>query len=214
MVELSRPGQAGNARGQLRIGPAGSPTTSPWSRIGPPSAKRDDGRPIRELRVTPFSAPADAPDPLVEPDVHARGFRQAREARRSELVEDYLELISDLIRSGGEARQVDIAARLGVAQPTVAKMLRRLAEEGLVVQRPYRGVFLTAVGEEVADAARSRHHLVESFLLAIGVCPETARRDAEGIEHHVSEETLHAFKAFLARAEAPPSARAESGQAG
>ncbi|NNM71922.1 manganese-binding transcriptional regulator MntR [Enterovirga sp. DB1703] len=133
---------------------------------------------------------------LVDADVHAHGFRQARKARRLELVEDYLELISDLIASGGEARQVDIAARLGVAQPTVAKMLKRLAEDGLVSQKPYRGVFLTERGEELAKYARKRHQIVESFLLALGIEPETARRDAEGIEHHVSRETLEAFRRF------------------
>jgi len=135
-------------------------------------------------------------DGLVEVDEHAHGFRQAREARRSELVEDYLELIDDLLRDGGEARQVDIAARLGVAQPTVARMLRRLADEGLVSQRPYRGVFLTEGGRELAERFRERHRIVEGVLLALGVCPETARRDAEGIEHHVSAETLDAFKRF------------------
>ncbi|MDX1464419.1 MAG: MarR family transcriptional regulator, partial [Halomonas sp.] len=60
-----------------------------------------------------------------------QGFRKARDARRTELAEDYVELISDLIADSGEARQIDIARRLGVAQPTVAKMLKRLAEEGL-----------------------------------------------------------------------------------
>ncbi len=136
-------------------------------------------------------------DPLVVPEIHAHGFRQARQARRAELVEDYLELIADLIADGGEARQVDIAARLGVAQPTVARMLRRLAEEGLVSQRPYRGVFLTEAGEELAREARRRHHVVESLLLALGVPPDTARRDAEGIEHHVSRETLDAFRRYV-----------------
>ncbi|WP_163117394.1 helix-turn-helix domain-containing protein, partial [Acinetobacter baumannii] len=84
-------------------------------------------------------------------------FRQAREARRLELVEDYVALIADLIGDGGAARQVDIAARLGVAQPTVAKMLTRLAEEGFVQQRPYRGVFLTPAGRVLAAQARERH---------------------------------------------------------
>jgi DtxR family manganese transport transcriptional regulator len=133
---------------------------------------------------------------LVDADVHAHGFRQAREARRLELVEDYIELISDLIGSGGEARQVDIAARLGVAQPTVAKMLKRLVDEGLVSRKPYRGVFLTERGEALAQDARKRHQIVETFLLALGVEAETARRDAEGIEHHVSRETLDAFRRF------------------
>jgi DtxR family manganese transport transcriptional regulator len=127
----------------------------------------------------------------------SHGFRQAREARRAELVEDYLELVADLIASGGEARQVDIAARLGVAQPTVAKMLKRLADEGLVSQKPYRGVFLTESGEALAKHARKRHQIVESFLLALGIDAETARRDAEGIEHHVSRETLEAFRRFV-----------------
>ncbi len=130
---------------------------------------------------------------------HSEGFRQAREARRAELVEDYVELIADLIDDGGEARQVDIAARLGVAQPTVAKTLKRLADEGLIVQRPYRGVFLTDAGRVLAEDSRRRHQIVETFLRALGVSPETARVDAEGIEHRVSEETLAAFGRYLTR---------------
>jgi DtxR family manganese transport transcriptional regulator len=136
---------------------------------------------------------------LVATETQVESFRQAREARRLELVEDYVELIADLIADGGEARQVDIAARLGVAQPTVAKMLRRLIDEGLISQRPYRGVFLTALGREIAARSRARHQLVESFLRALGVSQETAQRDAEGIEHHVSSETLEAFAGFIAR---------------
>jgi DtxR family manganese transport transcriptional regulator len=133
---------------------------------------------------------------LVDVETHVESFRQAREARRVALVEDYLELIADLIREAGEARQVDIAARLGVAQPTVAKMLRRLAAEGLVARRPYRGVFLTEKGAAVAERSRDRHRIVEGFLLALGVDADTARRDAEGIEHHVSDQTLAAFARF------------------
>jgi DtxR family manganese transport transcriptional regulator len=140
-----------------------------------------------------------SPEPvLVDAEAHSAGFRQVREARRLELVEDYVELIADLIGDGGEARQVDIAARLGVAQPTVAKMLKRLAEDGLVQQRPYRGVFLTEAGRALAAEARERHRIVESFLLALGVSPDVARCDAEGIEHHVSRETLDAFRRFTA----------------
>lgn len=150
------------------------------------------------LRAPRPSKPTVA-DVLVPCETHVEGFRQAREARRSALVEDYVELIADLIDDGGEARQVDIAARLGVAQPTVAKMLKRLAEDGLVAQRPYRGAFLTAAGQALALRSRERHRVVERFLITLGVGPETARRDAEGLEHHVSEETLDAFTRFVAR---------------
>ena len=133
---------------------------------------------------------------LVNVEEHIEGFRQVREAHRRELIDDYVELISDLIREVGEARQVDMAARLGVSQPTVAKMLKRLASVGLIEMIPWRGVFLTPEGEKLAQESRERHQLVENFLLVLGVSPEIARRDAEGMEHHVSEETLVKFREF------------------
>lgn len=133
---------------------------------------------------------------LVNVEEHVEGFRQVREAHRRELIDDYVELISDLIIEVGEARQVDMAARLGVSQPTVAKMLKRLASVGLIEMIPWRGVFLTPEGEKLAQESRERHQIVENFLLVLGVSPEIARRDAEGMEHHVSQETLDAFRMF------------------
>lgn len=133
---------------------------------------------------------------LVNVEEHVEGFRQVREAHRRELIDDYVELISDLIIEVGEARQVDMAARLGVSQPTVAKMLKRLASVGLIEMIPWRGVFLTAEGELLAQESRERHQIVENFLLMLGISPEIARRDAEGMEHHVSKETLEAFSRF------------------
>lgn len=136
--------------------------------------------------------------PLPHADDHSEGFKQVREARRTALVEDYVELIADLIAEGQEARQVDIAQRLGVAQPTVAKMLARLTENGLISRKPYRGVFLTDAGYKLAGESRERHETVEDFLKMLGVCEKTARIDAEGIEHYVSAETLEAFRRALA----------------
>ena len=130
-------------------------------------------------------------------ETQAEAFQKCRDARRTELAEDYVELIADLIASAGEARQTDIARCLGVAQPTVAKMIRRLSEDGLVTQKPYRGVFLTDAGETLARRSRRRHEIVEAFLRRIGVGEDAARKDAEGIEHHVSSETLRAFERFL-----------------
>ena len=138
-------------------------------------------------------------EPLPDADTHSEGFRHTREARRGALVEDYVELIGDLIEDGNEARQVDIAARLGVAQPTVAKMLARLAAEGLVTRKPYRGVFLTPAGRKVAHESRARHQTVVAFLRSLGVSAETARIDAEGMEHYVSAETLEAFRKAMAK---------------
>lgn len=110
------------------------------------------------------------------------------------MAEDYVELIADLIETQGEARVVDLAERMGVSQPTVAKVLTRLRREGLVTSRPYRSLFLTDAGQTMAEMSRRRHQIVLNFLKAIGVDDETAEIDAEGVEHHVSEETLAAFE--------------------
>lgn len=140
--------------------------------------------------------PADA-DPRV-PEEQADAFQVTREAHRSEVNEDYVELIADLIDQRGEARPVEIAERMGVTQPTVSKTLVRLQREGLIVRRPYRSVFLTGEGKALAEACRRRHRLVVAFLVALGIDEATAEQDAEGIEHHVSARTLQAFARFVA----------------
>jgi DtxR family manganese transport transcriptional regulator len=125
-------------------------------------------------------------------------FQQARAAQATALLEDYVEMIGDLIAEHGEARITDIAERMGVAHPTATKAVARLKREGLAVSRPYRGVFLTDEGAALAEKVRARHRVVVAVLVAVGVPPEAAELDAEGIEHHVSETTLRAFEAFLA----------------
>jgi DtxR family transcriptional regulator, manganese transport regulator len=123
----------------------------------------------------------------------ARNFRATRDARRTEVIEDYVEMIADLIDTTGEARTVDVADRLGVSHATVVKTVTRIRALGLVTSRPYRGIFLTDRGRAIANASRSRHEVVLAFLRAIGISEETVQRDAEGMEHHCSPETLAAF---------------------
>lgn len=132
-------------------------------------------------------------------DVQADGFARVRQAHESEMAEDYVELIAELIEATGEARPVDMAERLGVKPPTVTKNLTRLTRDGLVRRERYRSIFLTEAGEELARACRERHQTVLSFLLALGIDEEVAAHDAEGIEHHVSGATLRAFEAFLTK---------------
>jgi DtxR family manganese transport transcriptional regulator len=134
---------------------------------------------------------------LLPEATQARRFGRARLARASTLLEDYAELIADLLAAEGAARPTDIARRLGVSHVTVVKALTRLKREGLTTALPYRGVLLTQAGEELAARVRARHRLVVDLLLAVGVPPEDAENDAEGIEHHVSPRTLDAFARFL-----------------
>jgi DtxR family manganese transport transcriptional regulator len=135
--------------------------------------------------------------PLPAEQTQARRFGKARTARSTAVLEDYVELISDLLGTTGEARPTDIARRLGVSHPTAIDTIARLKREDLVTARPYRGVFLTEKGENLAKRVRARHRLVVDVLLALGVPQEAAEADAEGIEHHVSDVTLKAFAEFL-----------------
>lgn len=132
-------------------------------------------------------------------DQQVANFCHTRRARKAEIAEDYVELIADLIDTDGEARAVDIARRLGVSHATVIKTVARLQREGLVVTKPYRSVFLTEEGRRMAQWSRDRHELVVKFLLALGVSAEAAHADAEGMEHHVSPETLAAFQRHIER---------------
>ncbi len=136
---------------------------------------------------------------MPEEPTQALRFGKARTARSATLLEDYVELIADLLANRGEARATDVAKRLGVTHPTAVKSIARLKREGLVTARPYRGIFLTEAGHLLAERVRVRHRLMVELLLAVGVPAEAAEADAEGMEHHASEATLAAVTRFLAR---------------
>jgi len=127
-------------------------------------------------------------------DDSAAKFDRIRRAHQSEVAEDYVEMIAELIDETGEARTVDLASRFGVTSPTVNAIIQRLQREDLVETRPYRSIFLTDAGRALAEASRKRHKIVFDFLVSIGVPPTIAEEDAEGVEHHVSPETLAVFE--------------------
>lgn len=127
----------------------------------------------------------------------AARFQRTRQDHARELAEDYVEMIRALTAETGEARSTDMADRLGVSPVSVGKTLKRLQKEGLVTYQPYRSIFLTERGRALAESSEARHQVVRDVLLKLGVDPENAETDAEGIEHHVSAATLEAFGRFL-----------------
>lgn len=136
---------------------------------------------------------------LADPTTQASWFARVREAHQTETIEDYVELIADLIDVQKEARASDLAKRLGVSHPTVTKMLSRLQDEGYIESQPYRSIFLTDKGQTLAKKCKERHQIVLEFLIRLGVDPDTAEFDAEGIEHHISEQTLQIMKDFKSK---------------
>ena len=153
--------------------------------------------------MTPRSAPKKSASPRkieVRPSAQqAENLRRSRRDRSVETAQDYVEAIADLSTSLGEARVVDLARRLGVTHVTVNRTLTRLQQAGYVNTQPYRAIFLTDAGRKLADECKQRHQTVAAFLRKLGVSEKTAELDAEGIEHHVSPETLAAFEKLLAK---------------
>ena len=127
----------------------------------------------------------------------AETFRRSRRDRASETAQDYVEAIADLTAAVGAARVTDLARRLGVTHVTVNSTLARLQQAGFVNTKPYRAIFLTSAGRRLAGECKRRHETVVALLRSLGVSEKAAEMDAEGIEHHVSPETLAVFERRL-----------------
>jgi Mn-dependent DtxR family transcriptional regulator len=108
----------------------------------------------------------------------------------SQSAEDYLERIHELIEAKGYARVVDIASSLKVRQASVTSMVQKLARAGFVKYEKYRGLILTDEGRTVALTIQHRHATLSRFFSLFGLDAETQRADIEGIEHHLSPDTL------------------------
>ncbi len=126
-------------------------------------------------------------------------FQRTRRDHALETAEDYVEAIADCIERKGACRIVDLAETFHVTHVTVTKIISRLKREGLVTNEPYRPLQLLEPGLRMANEARRRHQIVLGFLLALGVGQSVAEVDTEGIEHHVSDETLRRFESWIPR---------------
>jgi len=129
-------------------------------------------------------------EPQAFPDRH----RRTRSDHAQETAEDYVEAIEQLQTEAGKCRVIDLARRFDVSHVTVTKVIAQLKREGLVQSEPYGPLELTASGRQLAAKSRKRHEVVYSFLRAIGVSEAVAAIDTEGIEHHVSRQTLECFR--------------------
>ena len=113
--------------------------------------------------------------------------------------EDYLKAILLLEAQNGSVRSVDVSERLHFSKPSVSKAMKLLQEGGYLEMDPEKRLHLTALGKTVAESVYEKHAVLVEALLAIGVAPETAEKDACEIEHAISEEAFLQVKAFLSR---------------
>lgn len=112
-------------------------------------------------------------------------------------MEDYLEVISELVELKGYATTLDISRYLNVSAPSVTKMLQRLDDGGYLEYEKYRGINLTQKGTQIADAIRQKHGILLEFFEILGIGSDTANRDAEGVEHHLNPKTIKQLRKFI-----------------
>ena len=116
--------------------------------------------------------------------------------QHTDRMEDYLEVIYELIKKKGYATQTDISESLNVSLPGVSKMLQRLDESKYLKYEKYRGINLTEEGIKVAENIHEKHGLLSEFFKMIGVDEDVANIDAEGLEHHLHPQTLKKLREF------------------
>ncbi|HXG74903.1 MAG: iron dependent repressor, metal binding and dimerization domain protein [Candidatus Nitrosotenuis sp.] len=112
-------------------------------------------------------------------------------------IEDYLEVIAELVELKGYATTLDVSRYMNVSAPSVTKMLQRLDENGYLKYEKYKGINLTSKGANLADAIRQKHSILLEFFEILGIEHETANQDVEGIEHHLNPRTIKQLRKFL-----------------
>lgn len=123
-------------------------------------------------------------------------YSNIRNQNKNEILEDYVEAIQEISEIKGDVKNADLAIHFGVSQATINKNLKRLITSKLATSEPYRSIFLTNEGKKLAAISKEKHNVVYQFLIKLGVSKKIAQYDSEGIEHHVSDETLKLMKNF------------------
>lgn len=122
---------------------------------------------------------------------------KSKQPQVTQSIEDYLERIYELIETKGYARVSDIAASLKLSRPSVSMMVQRLSRLGFVIYEKYRGIKLTEEGERVAQRIQRRHVTLTEFFTLLKLDPEVVDKDVEGIEHHLSSESVARFEQIV-----------------
>lgn len=146
-----------------------------------------------------FSAPSHLKNSRLSNRAH--GFAIIREHHQREVVEDYLEAILDLSKEHGEVRVSELSHYFGVSMATVNQHIKRLMSLKYITSKPYRSIFLTDKGKAIALQSFKRHQLVIEFLVKIGVPAKTAHLEAEGLEHHFSNNTILCIERWIKKME-------------
>ena len=115
----------------------------------------------------------------------------------SECLEDYIEIVYNLIQEQRVARIRDIARAKRVKMSSAVSALKRLARAGLVKYEAREFVELTRAGARLASGLTRRHRFLTRFLVdVLQVNPRIAESEACSMEHTLSPQTMERFYRF------------------
>ena len=126
-----------------------------------------------------------------------KAAHKVERTKSSSRMEDYLEIIAELVELKGYATTLDISRYMNVSAPSVTKMLQRLDEGGFLEYEKYHGINLTSKGTHVAEGIRQKHGILLEFFEILGIEYDTANQDTEGIEHHLNPKTIKQLRKFI-----------------
>ena len=126
-----------------------------------------------------------------------KAAHKAGRSGSSTRMEDYLEVISELVELKGYATTLDVSRYMNVSAPSVTKMLQRLDENGFLEYEKYHGINLTTKGAQIAETIRQKHSILLEFFEILGISDETANQDIEGMEHHLNTKTIKQLRKFI-----------------
>ena len=126
-----------------------------------------------------------------------KAAHKSEKSSSSARMEDYLEIIAELVELKGYATTLDISRYMSVSAPSVTKMLKRLDENGLLEYEKYHGINLTSKGTHIAEGIRQKHGILLEFFEILGIGDETANQDIEGMEHHLNTKTIKQLRKFI-----------------
>ncbi len=117
----------------------------------------------------------------------------------NESAENYLETILILSKKLPVVRAVDISNELGFKKSSVSIAMKNLRLKNQITVTDAGFIYLTDEGRAIAEMIYERHELLSSWLVTLGVNPETAAEDACKIEHVISPESFDAIKKHVHR---------------
>ena len=133
-----------------------------------------------------------------------KAAHKIEKTQSSSRMEDYLEIIAELVELKGYATTLDISRYMNVSAPSVTKMLQRLDEGKFLEYEKYHGINLTKKGIQFAEGIRQNHGILLEFFEILGVGYDTANQDTEGIEHHLNPKTIKQLRKFITFLKANP----------